>query len=163
MSTQSNHCSTLLFSHLHSPAFFAFLSSLPLHLTCYAELRDQLGATERSHRRSERCEDLIKCVSHLRGAQLLFRLVVFQRLVSSAIEPIDKCLFLCNHRRMLAHVLRNILFMSSGTTWRQCEWETCQDRWLLCRMTHRVLQFTIIPPQMIIKCRVIEPEGLFCF
>lgn len=70
MSTQSRHCSTRPLSHLHSPAFLAFLSSLPLHLTCCAELRDQLGATERSHHWSERCEDLIKCVSHLRGAVL---------------------------------------------------------------------------------------------
>lgn len=77
MSTQSKHCSTLLFSHLHSPAFLAFLSSLPLHLTCCAELRDQLGATECSHHRSEHCKGLIRCVSHLRGAQPPFRLVVF--------------------------------------------------------------------------------------
>ncbi len=77
MSTQSKHCSTLLFSHLHSLAFWAFLSSLPLHLTCCAELRDQLGETECSHRRSEHCEGLIRCVSHLRGAQPPFQLVVF--------------------------------------------------------------------------------------
>lgn len=94
MSAQSRHCSARPFSHLHSPAFLAFLSSLPLHLTCCTELRDQLGATERSHHWSEHCEDLIQCVSRLRGA------------VPSAgfLEMLGKLVFLCNCYKMLAYV-----------------------------------------------------------
>lgn len=120
------YCFTLLFSHLHSPAFSAFLSPLPLHLTCCAELRDQLGATECSHRLSDHCADLIRCVSHLRGAQPPFQLVVFYRLVLSSTEPVADS-FLCNCWTLLAYVIRN-----TERSHDLCPVEQHVDRFILC-------------------------------
>ena len=52
-----------------SPAFFTFLSSLPLHLTCCVESRRQLGLGETYAWPNRLARAPIECVSHLRRTQ----------------------------------------------------------------------------------------------
>ena len=59
----------LSFSAPLSPAFFKFLSSLPLHLTCCVESRRQLSLGETYAWPNRLARAPIKCVSHLRRTQ----------------------------------------------------------------------------------------------
>ena len=132
--TQSQHCSTLLFFHLNSPAFSIFiLIAFTLDLLYWIE--GPIRRTEHAHYRSERYNQLIRCVSPLCVAQPSFRVMGFYRSVLCATEPVHKLLFLCNslekekallHETLAGHVIyvqwksmydvkRNYVWMTQST------------------------------------------------